>query len=446
VTPKPGAELTAIGSSASGPALPAPAPTPTPAPAPAPEPQDPVPSLIGRAGSEATTPARPPSALITAEGATIPPRVSFPPLGEDRRTPVAVAFFFALFVVSFLFVTYLFHDFIADFILSLLLAGLTAPLYRRILPLVGRRRWLGSALMISAIVLVIALPAAYIAASIYDEAESIYESSEASLSMVKLDGILLGDGLIARQAKRFAKIAGMTYSRDNVRSAVQDGVRTTALFLYERINELLRNVAAFMFHMVIVFLCVFFLLIDGEKLKRYVFRLSPLPSDEEELLAQKFKAVGRAIVIGNGVVSLSEGVLGGIAFAAAGLPSPVLWGTAMALCTFLPLVGNAAVTVPAAIYLILGERYLAAAVFFGFCTVMALVFENVIKPRLIGSRIQMHNVLIFLSIFGGIGVFGVLGILYGPLIVALFLTLAELYEQRYKKRILSIVPPGFGPP
>jgi predicted PurR-regulated permease PerM len=178
-------------------------------------------------------------------------------------------------------------------------------------------------------------------------------------------------------------------------------------------------------------------------LKRYVFRLSPLPRDEEEMLAQKFKSVGRAIVIGNGVVSIAQGLLGGIAMMIADVPSAVLWATAMTVFAFLPLVGIAAVSVPVAIYLVLSERYLAAILFFSFCTVIALVFDNVIKPKLIGSQIQMHNVLIFLSIFGGIGMFGVLGILYGPLIMALFLTLAELYEQRYKKRILSIVPPGF---
>jgi predicted PurR-regulated permease PerM len=75
--------------------------------------------------------------------------------------------------------------------------------------------------------------------------------------------------------------------------------------------------------------------------------------------------------------------------------------------------------------------------FFAFNTAQALVVENVVKTRLIENHMQMHNLLIFLSILGGLGMFGILGIFYGPLVVTLFLTLCELYEARYMTRILG---------
>jgi predicted PurR-regulated permease PerM len=373
---------------------------------------------------------------------TVPARTGSQVIKEERR-PIAVAFFFALFLVSVFAVGYLFQNFVTDFILALLLAGLFSPLYRKILPSLGRNTWLASGAVSALIVLSILLPAIFLAVNLYEATAEVYESSQGSMSLEKLDNLIYENGFIAQEARRLSKIAGLNYNKDTVKTAIQSGVRASAFFLYDRMNTLVRDVVSFLFHFLIVLLSVFFLLVDGEKLKRYVFRLSPLPSDEEELLAQKFKAVGRAIVLGNGLVAVAQGLLGGIAMGAAGLPSAVLWGTAMSIFAFLPLVGIAAVSVPATLYLIAEDEYATAALFFGFCTLVSLVFDNVIKPKLIGSQIQMHNVLIFLSIFAGIGIFGFLGILYGPLILALFLTLAELYEQRYKKRILSIVPPGF---
>ena len=108
---------------------------------------------------------------------------------------------------------------------------------------------------------------------------------------------------------------------------------------------------------------------------------------------------------------------------------------------FLPLIGIGIVTVPSTIYLIATEKYWTAAIFFGFCSTMSLLVENVLKTKLIGDQMKMHNLLIFLSILGGIGTFGIIGILYGPLLVMLFLTFVELYQRNYKHRISAVLRP-----
>jgi predicted PurR-regulated permease PerM len=101
------------------------------------------------------------------------------------------------------------------------------------------------------------------------------------------------------------------------------------------------------------------------------------------------------------------------------------------------LVGVSVVVIPATIYLIITKHFVAAGIFFAFNMVQAILVENVIKTRLIGSHMKMHNLLIFLAIIGGLSIFGILGILYGPLVVALFLALAELYHARYKTRLMG---------
>lgn len=176
----------------------------------------------------------------------------------------------------------------------------------------------------------------------------------------------------------------------------------------------------------------FYMLIDGHRLRVFVRQLSPFARDDHELIIDKFKEVARGILVGNGIGSAIQGLLGGIAMAVVGLPAPVFWGAVMTVLAFLPIVGISFVVLPATAYLALTGRYAAAIGFFLFCAVQALIVENPVKARLIGRRARMHDLPAFIGIIGGLAVFGVQGLLFGPLIVALFLTLTELYRERYR--------------
>jgi predicted PurR-regulated permease PerM len=165
----------------------------------------------------------------------------------------------------------------------------------------------------------------------------------------------------------------------------------------------------------------------------FIVALSPLPDDQDEKLIQKFKDMAAAILLGNGLGGLIQGTLGGIVFAFFGFQSPFLWGVIMALLAFLPIVGVGAVFLPAALYLILQGRLAAGIFFIVFYVVLSGSIEYLFKPKLVGKRVQMHTLLVFLSIIGGLKLFGILGIIYGPLVVTAFLTLTDIYESSYQR-------------
>ncbi len=355
----------------------------------------------------------------------------------ERHTPGAVAFFTVVLLASIVAFAWLFFDFFTDFVLAALCTGIFGGAFTWLLPRVKNKKTVAAGLISAALVVIIAIPVTFIVTSLSVEAHSAYLNTKDSVTMEKLEGYLFGDGVFARNAEKIADTVGVDYSRESVRGLISKVLGAVASFLYGQVEKLLSNLVGFLFHFTIMVLIVFYLLLDGHRLKQYMFRLSPLPDDEEEALVQKFKSVGWAILFGNGAGSLLQGVFGGIAMAVAGLPSPVLWGVVMSIFAFLPLVGISVVVVPATIYLLLHERIVAAIVFFAFCTVVALFVENVVKTRMIGQHMQMHNLLIFLSIIGGLGMFGILGILYGPLIVAFFLSMTELYHAHYKPQILG---------
>ena len=180
---------------------------------------------------------------------------------------------------------------------------------------------------------------------------------------------------------------------------------------------------------------IFYLLIDSQRLASFIIELSPLPDDQDQKLIQKFKDMAGAILLGNGLGGIIQGTLGGAVFATFGFNSPFLWGVIMALLAFLPIVGIGVVFLPASIYLFLQGRIGAGIFFIVFYVLLSGGIEYFFKPKLVGTRVQMHTLLVFLSIVGGLKLFGILGIIYGPLVVTAFLTLAEIYQASYQQMI-----------
>jgi predicted PurR-regulated permease PerM len=109
----------------------------------------------------------------------------------------------------------------------------------------------------------------------------------------------------------------------------------------------------------------------------------------------------------------------------------------MAVFAFLPLVGVSIVAFPAALYLYVAGEHTTAFLFLGFCVLVALVMENVVKTKMLGAGARMHDLVVFLAVVGGIAVFGLFGLFLGPLIAASFVTLAELYLHAYRTRLAS---------
>lgn len=359
---------------------------------------------------------------------------NLPPLTGRGPERLATVVFYTGLVFSFLSLVYLFWAYLTDILLSLLLCGLARPGYLKLRDRLGGRRVIASALVTTGILILISIPAAYLVASLSVEAATLFEMTRDNLSVEKVQNFLFGDSPVSVFLRTIADRVGVEYTPERVGGMLSGFAGTVAAFLYSTVNAVIGNLLSGGLHIMLITVLLFYLLIDVPRLKAYAFELSPLPDTEEELLVTKFKDVGMAILFGNGAGSVIQGVLGGIAMWMAGLPSPVLWGTVMSVFAFLPVIGISVVVIPATAYLFIDGRPWTAAIFFIFCGLLSLFVENIVKTKLIGNHMKMHDMLIFMAIMGGITVFGVLGILYGPLMVVFFLTMVQLYKQHYIHR------------
>ena len=159
----------------------------------------------------------------------------------------------------------------------------------------------------------------------------------------------------------------------------------------------------------------------------------PVPTDQLEKVANKFREMARAIIVGNGLSGIVQGILGGLGFSLFGLPSPFLWGTVIAFMAFLPVIGASFIYIPATVILLAKGKIGAGIGFLIYNILYSSIIEYLIKPRLIGQGMKMNSLLVFIGIIGGLKLFGIMGLVYGPLIITVFLTLAEIYRLEYKE-------------
>ncbi|MCI5222371.1 MAG: AI-2E family transporter, partial [Candidatus Electrothrix sp. AR4] len=149
----------------------------------------------------------------------------------------------------------------------------------------------------------------------------------------------------------------------------------------------------------------------------------------------KFLEISGVILVGNGISGVFQGVMGGVFFSILDINSPILWAGVMAILAFLPIFGIGLVLIPTSAILLLNGSPTQAALTFIFYVVLSFTVEYLLKPKFVGNQVKMHTLLVFLAILGGMSIFGVLGIIYGPLVVTAFQTLSDIYLKEHLPKI-----------
>ena len=184
------------------------------------------------------------------------------------------------------------------------------------------------------------------------------------------------------------------------------------------------------FDFVLMAFTLFFLLKDGPKFLEKLRDYMPFPEHEKKQLTKQIKDVVVSTIYGGVIVALAQGLIGVIAFAVVGIRAPVLWGMAMSITSFIPIAGCALVWVPATLYLFVKGLTTQAIILAAIGIFAISTVDNVLRPIIIRGRVSMPLVLVFFSVFGGIQVFGLLGLVLGPLVVAVFVSVIGIFRTR----------------
>ena len=202
--------------------------------------------------------------------------------------------------------------------------------------------------------------------------------------------------------------------------------------LSERAGGALRNVAEMAVKILILLFALFFLFRDAPALVDRTRNLLPFDEAHRARIMTQTRDLIFASVTASLVIGTIQGVLGGFAFGIVSLPSPLFWGALMALLSLLPVIGAWLVWGPAVLWLVFRGAYGKAAVVAVICAGVAGTLEHFVRPMLLSGKTQMNALLILLSVLGGISVFGFLGFILGPIVVAIASTILDVYTSPAK--------------
>jgi predicted PurR-regulated permease PerM len=200
-----------------------------------------------------------------------------------------------------------------------------------------------------------------------------------------------------------------------------------AAYVGSRLGTVLRHTAEFLFHLSVTMLAMFYLYRDGDSIVTRLRELLPFEQDHRDRMVHETRELIFASVISTLAAAAAHGILGGAAFAIAGIRAPVFWGVMMAFFSLVPVVGSSLIWAPIAVSLMV-SGHLGRGIFLVIvCAVIVGLVDNLIRPWLISGRAEMGGLVVFISVLGGIAVFGMLGVVLGPIVVAMAASLLDLY-------------------
>ncbi len=364
-----------------------------------------------------------------AKGHPSPGPLPGSPQGERSLNSVQVKYFLLIFFTAILLLGLVLSPFWQLLILAFLLAGIFRPLYSWLSRWISS--WTASLLTCTLIVLIIFVPMTFCIGVLSSEALNLYSLGKDSNLLLKLHHFIQNNTLVG-EAQGVLAGFGINFNPADITRMLSNLAGKIGLFAYNQASIWAAHIMSFALQFCILILVVFFLLIEMDRLLGFITKLSPLPNDQDELLMHKFMEIAGVILVGNGISGVFQGTMGGAFFAVLGLKSPVLWGSVMAILAFLPIFGIGLVLIPTAAILLLYGHAGQAIMTVVFYLVLSLSVEYLFKPKFVGSHIKMHTLLVFLAIIGGMSVFGIWGIIYGPLIVTAFLALSDMYLNEYR--------------
>lgn len=351
---------------------------------------------------------------------------------EKAPRNIILWFFLALFLVSAMLLGWLLWPFFSIIVLGAVVTGVFSPVYGLLLRKLSPP--IASLATCTLIFFVLFVPIVFFVSILSKEAYDLYLMGKNAVIGDQVRTLLETSSVLERVNGLLVRF-DISVSYEDLITPISEVGKFIGLSLFEQASAIATNILKFVVNFFFMLLVIFYLLMDGERLATFIVDLSPLPAEEDEKLIGKFKEMGGAILIGNGLAGLLQGIMGGALFAFFGLKSSFLWGVIMALLAFLPIAGIGVVMLPASLYLFLTGRVGAGVFFIVFYVVLSGGMEYIFKPKLVGHRVQMHTLVVFLSILGGLKLFGILGIIYGPLVVTFFLTLTDIYRSNYQKMV-----------
>lgn len=327
-------------------------------------------------------------------------------------------FLLVVFVLISVLTFFIFKPFIYILILAAIVAVIFEPYNKKLLYYTKGNKGLSALLTTLSIVILILAPLIFLGSQIFLEAKDLF------VSLANGEG---KDTLLHIFKKLNSTAQSFAPSSINFSLDVDQITKQGLSWLLQNLGSVFSNFAKIFTSLFIFLISLYYLLKDGEGIKKKLVFFSPLVDSDDEEVSKKLEQAINSVVKGNLTIALIQGMLVSLGFLIFGVPNPLLWGTVATIAALIPAVGTAMVIVPGIIFLFLKESIPGAIGLLIWGALAVGLIDNFLAPQLISKGIKLHPLLVFLSVIGGIIFFGPVGFILGPLTMSLLFVIVDIY-------------------
>lgn len=321
------------------------------------------------------------------------------------------------------------------FIMPIIWAGIVAlfffPVYKRLRSVMKKHDSIASLVMCILIILFLIIPIFILMTAMTSEVIRIYNEIQENVQNGSFN-------IVSKLSKhpylsKYTNIAQDWAAKhnDTVVSFINDTAKKVSEFFISQGTSVFKNIAGFALSAALMVITMFYAFRDGEQFVGIIKELLPFKKDEANAFIKTSYDVLFATLYGNIMTGLIQGALGIVILWFLDFTAPIFWGVVLGITTFIPLIGSALVWGPASIYLVLSGEYANAAILVAFSAIVITKVDIVLRPFFISGKTSLHSLVLIFAVLGGLNLFGFLGLIVGPLIVALCISILEGYRVHY---------------
>jgi len=360
--------------------------------------------------------------------------MELPPAPVKRAGRTAVIGFAVLFALAVVLLGLVVWPFRVPLFFAFVLASVLDRVHARVVRRLRGRRVVSALVTTLGVVVVLVGPLAAVTSFVAGQLANGISFVRDQLGINTMEQLQHGT-LSAHGEEMTAKMLHLLHlSRDQI----EELLRRASATADHPVQRLIEGSSVAAFHTGIMLIAFYFFLLEGPRLRGWLERLSPLEPRQTRDLFSEFRSVARASIFGTSLAALFQAVAATAGFLLTGVPHPIFFGVVTLVVSFVPVVGTMLVWAPSVGLLWMFGHHAMAIVLFVWCVIVVIGAEQVGKPfvmrAILRSREEVHTGLVFLSLLGGIEMFGLIGVVLGPLMVAFFLSMVRIYERDFRPR------------
>ena len=329
-----------------------------------------------------------------------------------------------------------FRPFLTEILMAAILATIFYKPFTSLTKFLKGRRNLAALLMCLILVALIILPSIKLVVYGAEKSVTTYDETASFFEDHSLNDVFKNE-MFQKFPLKYLKLDRYNLQNNNLQNAVLAVAKDSSLWLISGATNVIKETTDFFFSLFLIILTMFFFFIDGKEMLERLTHLSPLPNKYDEEIFRKFRIVSYTTLVSTFVAAFVQGIAGAIGFAIVGFPVFLAF-ILVTLLSLLPYIGAAFFYVPVGIYyLMTGDIWQGVFVLAWGFLIISLV-DNVVLAYMIKDKAEINPIFVFFSILGGIALFGFWGVIVGPLMVALAVTIYHIYEIEFSSTLNNL--------